>query len=304
MIENKPNNTYHEHAIAVWQDPSNTTMPLYRLLQDRNSIEDPLRINQRTDTPTTAYFWELHQPELQSLQNILPHFPKLSEEQLAQLTPDASWYQPDPITHRDHAESPHGRIHSLRVALYARVLAEKEFLSESEIKILDAAALIHDLGRQNDVEDKHHGIRSARWIEKNWQVLEKRGIELNDHEKYLVKLLCVYHETPYNNISAYTLAKAGILLRIFRAADALDRYRIANEAWWPNTQCAGDRQISDFLEYLMPFAKYFTLATEYYRTHYQPDIIKSTKIIGEQVGLVTHLNTHRREDRRIFLALT
>jgi hypothetical protein len=273
------------------------TLPNWRLTEEEYEEESrglSKRIRQIPDAESAARAWNRYVDDLQrqnipvevSVSQFAPGFPKLYRTDVEQTVPDRVWF---PITNKEtgetHAESVHGRPHVSRVGLYGKLLGFKENLTVEEQQIIDATSLVHDLGRENDTLDPNHGLRSVEIWRSNPRLLESHGIYVKDSARKTIEILSQYHEVPYNKIPLHIRAKHHKLLRIFKAADALDRYRASNEKWHPDLKQIKDRKIRKLVSDLMPFARYFTLATEYYRTHYEPDVLESHLAIARYIGL-------------------
>lgn len=144
----------------------------------------------------------------------------------------------------------HGVGHSIRVSVYCWFIIqsldlEKSF-SDKEINELLQAGLMHDIGRVNDNTDLEHGKRAELWIR------GKFPDELSDAMLYAIS----EHSKPQSNLTN-TNKKSQIALDILKSADALDRYRLPKEKWWPNKDL-----IPYDVSHLLELCKYITLATE------------------------------------------
>ena len=58
----------------------------------------------------------------------------------------------------------HGEYHSEKVSLFAFILANEYHLDEVDKQIIIDAALYHDIGRMNDLNECFHGLASANRI--------------------------------------------------------------------------------------------------------------------------------------------
>lgn len=126
-------------------------------------------------------------------------------------------------------EELHDITHNERVTFLAMFLAEKENLSDTDLKLLLKAALYHDIGRVS-AKGKEHGRESAKIIENNRKELAEN---LNDYEVNVLKFLCTIHSNPddyYDQIlKEYNLNESSELRKmtnILKDADALDRVRL------------------------------------------------------------------------------
>ena len=68
------------------------------------------------------------------------------------------------------AREPHGRGHSVRVAMYARNLAEEIGLSPERAEVLEQAARLHDIGKIN-IQDNILGKKGSL-TEKEWEMMK------------------------------------------------------------------------------------------------------------------------------------
>jgi len=115
----------------------------------------------------------------------------------------------------------HGQTHADNVSLFATYIALCEGISQSDISLLQEAAIYHDIGRISDYDDNNHGelgaIKYLKMVSPNNEVaflIESHAtkLELNDlANKY--KILTSRRRTLFS------------LVNIIRDADALDRTR-------------------------------------------------------------------------------
>ncbi len=252
--------------------------------------DHPRRVFQINDLDTVEHFLGIHHPRLVSITEVVSDFPPLSLMQVKHLMPNREWFlsaRESPDTNLTHADSIHGVDHAARVGLYARLIAKREHLDERATNILLAAALIHDTRRIDDRVDPDHGVKAASDWEGTLGLLKGNGIQVHQNMVQTVMALCKYHEIPAEKIPWNTLTGEAIqLLRYFMAADALDRYRAPDEQWWPSERYFDyDPKIKELFQQLMPFAKYFTLATEHYRLKNRKTINKAIVAVGREVGI-------------------
>lgn len=122
-----------------------------------------------------------------------------------------------------HLSREHGLDHTIRVAVLTQLLANELSLSEEDKKILATAALYHDTGRENDNEDKKHGLNSMLYYQENSE-------ESNEIVSFLIK----YHSLPdrkgeraikFNENLSTQSERVTTLFNIFKDCDALDRVR-------------------------------------------------------------------------------
>lgn len=155
-----------------------------------------------------------------------------------------------PFMNKQQYSSIHGVGHSVRVSVYCWFIIQSLDLEKSfsgkEINELLQAGLIHDIGRVNDNTDLEHGKRAELWARK------KLPGELSGAMLFAI----AEHSKPPSNL-ANTDQKSQIALDVLKSADALDRYRLPKEKWWPNKEL-----IPYDVSHLLELCKYITLATE------------------------------------------
>lgn len=135
----------------------------------------------------------------------------------------------------------HGEYHSEKVSLFAFILADEYHLDEVDKQIIMDAALYHDIGRINDLNESFHGLASANGIE---YVVES-PIYKNEDNLNLLKAICEAHSCDdskdestfsyncdYDNVNDEKVEKLRkrfkMLNAILKDADALDRNRFAD----------------------------------------------------------------------------
>lgn len=129
----------------------------------------------------------------------------------------------------------HGVKHILRVLVLTLIYCQHsgDTLSEEDRLILIYFSLLHDIGRDSEVEDETHGDKSVELIRrKNIRI---KGIQLTKKGYRIAKLLIRHHcrsdeigleriaKTP--NFTTQDIARATILYRIAKDMDGLDRVR-------------------------------------------------------------------------------
>lgn len=268
--------------------PAGIGLPaLYTIVQE-TAVDDPLRVTQNVDLPTVDYLWKLHPPTEVRVSEKISNFRPLSPVEITLRIPEPEWYQS-----REHAYSLHGREHSLRVALYAEMIGQMKGLSQRQKNILTATAMLHDIARVNDAIDPSHGERAADWWKKNEDVLIGKGIELSPEDKQIVYALCKNHEIPYVNVVDHPTGdpsqseEVHMLLKYFKVADSLDRFRSPSDEWWPkSSHFDHDPEVKAIFNHLYEFAHYFTLETERYRLVNNKTFQQAIIDVGRRVGLI------------------
>ena len=129
----------------------------------------------------------------------------------------------------------HGVKHILRVLVLTLIYCQHsgDTLSEEDRLILIYISLLHDIGRDSEVEDETHGDKSVELIRrKNIRI---KGIQLTKKGYRIAKLLIRHHcrsdeiglerieKTP--NFTTQDIARAVKLYRIAKDMDGLDRVR-------------------------------------------------------------------------------
>jgi len=157
--------------------------------------------------------------------------------------PDKKWF-----FDKKQFDSIHGCRHLLRVALWA-MLFRKSKRSLVKVEIIIIAAVLHDIRRHNDRGDMGHGLRSARWVKKNFSIISKKfNIKFNADDIEEIYWLIYFHELPLDLIKLdknYIKFKESV--DIIRMADAIDRYRLPKLKWWIDQKKLGIR-ISDSIK--------------------------------------------------------
>jgi hypothetical protein len=126
----------------------------------------------------------------------------------------------------------HGMTHEARVLIWTQVLAALvggEGLTV-DADVLGWAAAVHDTQRLNDGRDPEHGSRAATWLEQRPELLPAT-VPLER-----VVYLCRWHVPGDEKAPAMTDE-----LKVFKDADALDRWRIDDlDAARLRTKAAGE----------------------------------------------------------------
>ena len=129
----------------------------------------------------------------------------------------------------------HGVKHILRVLVLTLIYCQHsgDTLTEEDRLILIYFSLLHDIGRDSEIEDENHGDKSVELIRrKNIRI---KGIQLTKKGYRIAKLLIRHHcrsdeigleriaKTP--NFTTQDIARASGLYRIAKDMDSLDRVR-------------------------------------------------------------------------------
>ena len=122
------------------------------------------------------------------------------------------------LYHRAEIDS-HEATHSLRVLLYALIIAEMLGIKKSQQILLAEAATYHDIGRKTDSVEPEHGIASRK-------IYEKKS-DWNDISAFAIEYHCENDENA-QKAAEKTFKDPKDALRILwvlKDADALDRLR-------------------------------------------------------------------------------
>lgn len=146
--------------------------------------------------------------------------------------------------------SVHTQEHAARVLLYVLLLAKREGLTPEDAELLAAAALFHDTRRIDDGFDVGHGRRGAEYY---WEFCMSHSLPFWEVSYRIME----YHDRD-DKLGEKAFALMGKekekglqLYRIFKDADALDRYRLG-----PGKGALDERYLrTDAARELMGFAK-------------------------------------------------
>lgn len=121
----------------------------------------------------------------------------------------------------------HTKYHCARVLLFSLKIAAEYRLDDEDTKALAWAAVFHDSRRQDDWLDVGHGQRAAEYYR---DFCGKNGIMADERAYWLM----AYHDRDdalgISRMEEGNLKNGVMLYRIFKDADALDRFRIAPDA--------------------------------------------------------------------------
>ena len=135
----------------------------------------------------------------------------LSVERLLQFEPKTEWFLKGPL-------GVHGVAHETRVLILTQLLCQmiKSDLSADD---LAWASIFHDTQRQDDWIDADHGKRAAKFVRSSFP---KTSFNPDLNVKNVTHL-CEWHATNDDEIPSLNEA-----LKVFKDADALDRWRIGD----------------------------------------------------------------------------
>lgn len=125
----------------------------------------------------------------------------------------------------------HGFNHSVRVMIFAYLIAQSEKLDKIDTRIIIDAALYHDIGRQTDNEDTVHGLSSAYLID-SIDIVNHKIYKENPDNLNILKAIIDGHSTDDEkmlntglNYEVNDMDRYIKLYKILKDADALDRKR-------------------------------------------------------------------------------
>ena len=127
----------------------------------------------------------------------------------------------------------HGIEHTSRVTFFAEMLTTLDNIDPHLKNLIMNAAVLHDIGRENDEKDPNHGKKSVDLID-YYQLLDT----INPRDKRIICFAVACHSMHSNeiaealeNVSPGDRADCRIVLDYLQDADKLDRVRVANEGW-------------------------------------------------------------------------
>lgn len=118
----------------------------------------------------------------------------------------------------------HTAAHCARVLIFSLIIGHRKGLTEEEMEILAHASVFHDSRRMNDWYDTGHGARAAKYYREY-----TRSSELPYYS--LASTIMAYHDLDdEDGLAAMDRTddpeRGKLLYRIFKDADALDRFRL------------------------------------------------------------------------------
>ena len=127
----------------------------------------------------------------------------------------------------------HGIEHTSRVTFFAEMLTTLDNIDPHLKNLIMNAAVLHDIGRENDEKDPNHGKKSVDLID-YYQLLDT----INPRDKRIICFAVACHSMHSNeiaealeNVSPGDRADCRIVLDYLQDADKLDRVRVANKGW-------------------------------------------------------------------------
>ena len=168
---------------------------------------------------------------------------------LPRINPVYQKYRTTISTLYHHVEvASHEALHSLRVLLYALIIAEMLGVKRSQQILLAEAAAYHDVGRKTDSVEPEHGTASRKIYEKelNWNVISAFAIEHHcTSDEAAKKIAEESFKSPKDALR---------ILWILKDADALDRLRFGFPSQSSDTLDIKQLRL-DVSKRIVPFAK-------------------------------------------------
>lgn len=143
------------------------------------------------------------------------------------LPPPKDWY-----LNKSLFSTIHGVMHLIRVFIHLNILTKNNKLTDAEKNSLFLSSLIHDIRRQDDRKDKEHGKRASKWFDNNYNMVLNRYRAYDKCSKDLVSFIIKHHQDDIVPLKAKFSEREIFILKIFKVADALDRFRLPNSSWW------------------------------------------------------------------------
>jgi len=180
-------------------------MPLY--LKIRNHIFDKLQV---MDAPTLAWLKKRLEFNETKILEIKKAFKPLNKDIFLKFIPPPDWF-----INSSRVLSIHGESHALRVMIFAYIICNLGKIKNYEKYLISSS--IHDVSRTSDTDDPNHGERVSQWFLR-------------------ISMAVKYHDTDYNLIPRDILLKFGSMINVLKCADALDRFRLPKENWFPKKE--------------------------------------------------------------------
>lgn len=156
---------------------------------------------------------------------------------------------------REHINSIHGIGHSLRVMVNTLLLCKYLHIIDPLPHVV--AASIHDIQRKNDNADPEHGNRAASWFQINQKSLSSNE-KLSSDDRLMIIASVKNHSLDYADMPSSDLNVYKDAIDILKAADALDRFRMPKEKWWPRVEFIN----LEVAHKLIPYSRKLTIESE------------------------------------------
>ena len=188
------------------------SQPLYQLLKHR-----PYPKYQTLDSASLEWLEERLKPECIAPASVIQGYQPYPDDYLKLRD---EWF-----AHDSARDGIHGYPHMFRVSVFVWFVIQycelRSVIGDSLIRSLLNAACVHDIRRHDDNADILHGKRSAEWVD---QMMPGLLDPLS-----LKAIACHVDDmgTSSNELDV-------LLTKILKTADALDRFRLPKEKWWPD----------------------------------------------------------------------
>lgn len=143
-------------------------------------------------------------------------------DRILEFLPQYDWF-----ANKENYKSIHGISHIYRVIINIFLLSKILNTKNTDMYLLIAG--LHDIRRLNDNADQSHGERAAIWFKENKSLLDYDLKYFNS-----IYNAIQYHEIDYDQIPSDTMSNYSFDINVIKAADALDRFRLPKENWWPD----------------------------------------------------------------------
>jgi hypothetical protein len=149
----------------------------------------------------------------------------------------------------------HGMDHCARVLLMALIIGQQKGVDTEGIETLCLASVFHDSRRQDDWIDRGHGKRAADYYR---SFCRERDMTVDEHAGFIM-----HHHDLEDAIGLAEIEKLAadrerrlMLFRIFKDADALDRFRLGPDALDVSMLRTGEAPaLTAFSKYLLQQSK-------------------------------------------------
>ena len=181
------------------------------------------------DTETLQWIVRLSKNKYVQYSSVtVPRFTPDDFALIEKLVPQRSWFYS-----QEHIYSLHGLSHITRVMVMA--LAVCRLMDEPDYTSCVLAASIHDIRRENDNGDPLHGHRAAEWLLDNSGEIAIPLTLLPVSDDPILQAV-TNHQVNYEDIDPQVLQQHQRSIHILKAADALDRFRMPKQKWWPQPE--------------------------------------------------------------------
>lgn len=295
--ESPDDGTHRENVTPMRVDFE--TCPLWVLVDDLyepQTREEDRRQHQEMDKASIDRFINIEKPQYMSVQSLWHELGGRGEFQRVSWQNHSQYFGTrEMYTDPKRRDGIHGEMHQDggRVPALVEVLGQLKKLNSLDMKVLHIAAAIHDMARENDLQDKDHGLRAAMNVDagKNYlATYRERGMTFTPEEVQLIKILCVYHEKSWEVVPSEYKENQRIatLIQTLQAADALDRFRSPNKRWYPKPEYFMRFFDNDAhkIDAAFAFAKYFALMSEKYRLEENVSAEEAMHYMLEHIGFL------------------